>query len=315
MSCTDLQEWSAEFEDLTGRISGLFVHPKSRAHVRQYLEGLLAPIERKNGWTIAEFVGEKEPKAMQRFLNLASWDADALRDIGRDYAMENLGDPRGVVIADPTGFAKKGKKSAGVQRQYSGTLGRIDNCQIGTFLAYVNSAGGRALIDRELYIPKESWFNDPYRCAEAGIPVDVEFATRPAQVAAIIDRAVAAVAVGGGDVVSSVEPEQVDHEVAERGEVLRCVVGSDLGGVLTSGHIADPVQAVLDRPLPADVGRQLCRCCLSVIEGGDEVDGLLGALLPRALAAAGDLGDLGGVREPRPPAPAQERPAVRRAGG
>lgn len=83
-------------------------------HSRQYLEGLLAPIERKNGWTIAEHAGEKEPKAMQRFLNLASWDADALRDFNRDYAIENLGDPDGVLIADPTGFAKKGKKSAGV---------------------------------------------------------------------------------------------------------------------------------------------------------------------------------------------------------
>jgi SRSO17 transposase len=117
-------------------------------HARQYLAGLLAPIERKNGWTIAEHAGEKEPKAMQRFLNLASWDADELRDMNRDYAIENLGDPEGILIADPTGFAKKGKKSAGVQRQYSGTLGRVDNCQIGTFLAYVTSSGDRVLIDR-----------------------------------------------------------------------------------------------------------------------------------------------------------------------
>jgi len=192
VSCADLRDWSAEFEELTHRISPLFVHPKSRSHARQYLEGLLAPLDRKNGWTIAEYVGEKEPKAMQRFLNLANWDADALRDIGRDYAMENVADPRGVLIADPTGFAKKGRKSAGVQRQYSGTLGRVDNCQIGTFLAYVNSGGDRVLIDRELYIPKESWFDQPYRCAEAGVPVDLEFATRPQQVAAMIERTVAA---------------------------------------------------------------------------------------------------------------------------
>ena len=192
VSCADLQNWSAEFEELTDRVSSLFVHPRSRRHARQYLVGLLAPIERKNGWTIAEYVGEKEPKGLQRFLNLANWDADALRDIGRDYAMENFGDPRGVLIADPTGFAKKGRKSAGVQRQYSGTLGRIDNCQIGTFLAYVNPDGDRALIDRELYIPKESWFDDPYRCVEAGLPVDLEFATRPQQVAGMLDRAVTA---------------------------------------------------------------------------------------------------------------------------
>lgn len=192
VSCRDLEDWSAEFDRLIARISPLFPHPRSQLHARQYLEGLLAPLERKNGWTIAEHVGEKDPKALQRFLNKVPWDADVLRDIGRDYAMEHLADPRGVLIADPTGFAKKGRKSAGVQRQYSGTLGRIDNCQIGTFLGYVNPAGDRVLIDRELYIPKESWFDDPYRCAEADIPVDVEFATRPQQVAAMLDRAVAA---------------------------------------------------------------------------------------------------------------------------
>jgi SRSO17 transposase len=190
VSCADLRNWSAEFESLTDRVSSLFVHPRSQAHSRQYLEGLLAPIERKNGWTIAEHVGEKEPKAMQRFLNLAAWDADDLRDLNLDYAIENLGDPDGVLIADPTGFAKKGKKSAGVQRQYSGTLGRVDNCQIGTFLAYVNSMGDRVLIDRELYIPEKTWFDNPERCAEAAIPADLEFATRPAQVIAMIKRTV-----------------------------------------------------------------------------------------------------------------------------
>jgi SRSO17 transposase len=185
----DLAAWEKEFNSVCSRIEPMFAHPKSRQHARQYLEGLLAPIERKNGWTIAEAAGEKEPKAMQRFLNLAKWDADELRDFVRDYALEHLADPRAVLVADPTGFAKKGKKSAGVQRQYSGTLGRIDNCQVGTFLAYVNTNRERVLIDRELYVPKESWFGDPDRCAEAGIPEDLEFATRPAQVAVMIERA------------------------------------------------------------------------------------------------------------------------------
>jgi len=192
VSCADLLEWSSEFDSLTDRVASLFVHPRSSAHARLYLEGLLAPIERKNGWTIAEHVGEKEPKAMQRFLNLVSWDADDLRDLNLDYVIENLGDPEGVLIADPTGFAKKGKKSAGVQRQYSGTLGRIDNCQIGTFLAFVNSTGDRALIDRELYIPEKTWFGDRARCAEAAIPADLQFATRPTQVIAMIKRCVQA---------------------------------------------------------------------------------------------------------------------------
>lgn len=107
VSCSDLQDWSAEFEHLADGVSSLFVHPKSRAHVRQYLEGLLAPIERKNGWTIAEHTGEKEPKAMQRFLNLASWDADALRDVGRDYAIESLGIRRASWLPIPPGSPRK----------------------------------------------------------------------------------------------------------------------------------------------------------------------------------------------------------------
>ena len=110
--CSDLQDWSAEFDRVTDHFSFLFARPRSRAHARAYLEGLLAPIERKNGWTIAEHAGEPEPKAMQRFLNLAAWDADAMRDMGRDYAISNFGDPRAVLVADPTGFAKKGNKSA-----------------------------------------------------------------------------------------------------------------------------------------------------------------------------------------------------------
>ena len=192
VSCADLLDWATEFEALTDRVGSLFAHPRSRAHSRQYLEGLLAPIERKNGWTIAEFVGEKEPKAMQRFLNLTAWDAEDLRDLNLDYVIENVGDPDGVLIADPTGFAKKGRKSAGVQRQYSGTLGRVDNCQIGTFLAFVNTAGDRVLIDRELYIPEQTWFGDRARCDEAAVPADLGFATRPAQVIAMIKRCVQA---------------------------------------------------------------------------------------------------------------------------
>ena len=177
VSPADLEEWSAEFDRVVERIDPLFVHSTSRKHAEQYLKGLLAPIDRKNGWTIAEHVGAKEPKALQRFLNLARWDADVLRDLVCDYATEHLNDPRGVLVADLTGFAKKGTKSAGVQRQYSGTLGRIDNCQIGTFLAYVNTNRDRVLIDRELYIPEGSWFGDPDRCAEAAIPADLTFKT------------------------------------------------------------------------------------------------------------------------------------------
>lgn len=185
----DLEAWDAEFNSICELTSPLFYRTDSRAHAVRYLRGLLAPLERKNGWTMAEFVGLREPKALQRFLNLTQWDSDKLRDVVRDYAMKYFTDPRGVLIADPTGFAKKGRKSAGVQRQYSGTLGRIDNCQIGTFLAYANTSGDRILIDRELYIPEKTWFGDPGRCAEAGIPEDLTFRTRPKQVEDMIQRA------------------------------------------------------------------------------------------------------------------------------
>src|SRR5260370_21025693 len=186
----DLKEWDKQFRETNRKVAGLFYRPESRRHAEQYLQGLLKRIQRKNAWAIAPEVGEKEPKAIQRFLNLTPWDEGKLRDIIRYYVIEHFGDPRGVLIADPTGFPKKGSKSAGVQRQYSGTLGRIDNCQIGTFLAYVNTRKERLLIDRELYIPKKTWFTDPERCAEAGIPPHLTFATRPQQVAAMIDRAV-----------------------------------------------------------------------------------------------------------------------------
>lgn len=188
----DLAVWDQEFRDVCARLDGLFYRTDSRAHARHYVRGLLAPLERKNGWAIAEYSGDPEPKALQRLLNLSPWDADEARDLVRVYAMEHFADPRGVLIADPTGFAKKGNKSAGVQRQYSGTLGRVDNCQIGVFLAYANTSGDRVLIDRELYLPEESWCADPGRRVEAGVPEEVTFATRPRQVQDMIGRAVAA---------------------------------------------------------------------------------------------------------------------------
>lgn len=188
----DLAVWDQEFGDVCARLDELFYRTDSRTHARRYVRGLIAPLERKNGWTIAEYSGAPEPKALQRLLNLSPWDADEARDLVRTYAMENFAHPRGVLIADPTGFAKKGTKSAGTQRQYSGTLGRIDNCQIGVFLAYVNTAGDRVLIDRELYLPEESWCADSGRRAAAHVPEEVVFATRPRQVQDMIARAIAA---------------------------------------------------------------------------------------------------------------------------
>ncbi len=152
-----------------------------------YLRGLLAPLERKNGWTLAEQVGQLRPDGVQRLLNHSEWDENAVRDDVRDFVVETLGAKDAVLIGDDTGFVKKGVRSAGVQRQYSGTAGRRENCQIGTFLAYA-SATGRALIDRELYVPA-SWTDDRARCRAAGIGDEVPFATKIEHLKWMLQRA------------------------------------------------------------------------------------------------------------------------------
>jgi SRSO17 transposase len=142
-----------------------------------YLKGLLAPVERKNGWQLAEAAGDASPDGMQDFLARMHWDADRVRDDLRAYVVEHLGDTDAVLVLDETGFIKKGTKSVGVQRQYSGTAGRIENCQIGVFLGYA-SRHGHALIDRALYLP-ENWADDPARRHEAGVPEAVAVASKP----------------------------------------------------------------------------------------------------------------------------------------
>ena len=178
----------AELDQLHERVAGRFARAEPRARVREYVSGLVAGLERKNGWTLAERAGEGSPDGMQRLLRWADWDIDGVRDDVRDYVVEQLGQPDGVLVLDDTGFVKKGVRSAGVQRQYSGTAGRVENCQIGTFLAYASDRG-HALIDRELYLP-ESWTADRERCRAAGIPDEVEFATKPRQGLAMLDRAI-----------------------------------------------------------------------------------------------------------------------------
>ena len=150
--------WSEEFAALLARLGPRFGRVEPRRRAAAYLRGLLAPVERKNGWQLAEAAGDRTPDGVQEFLSRVRWDADAVRDDLRAYVVEHLGDPGAVLVLDETGFLKKGDKSAGVQRQYSGTAGRIENCQIGVFLAYA-SRYGRALIDRALYLP-ESWAAD-----------------------------------------------------------------------------------------------------------------------------------------------------------
>lgn len=168
--------WLDGLVQLHERIAGRFGRSEPRRRALAYLKGLLAGLERKNGWTLAEYAGQRCPDGMQRLLRTAGWDADAVRDDLREYVIEHLGDRAGVLIVDETGFIKKGCRSAGVQRQYTGTSGKIDNCQLGVFCAYASPAG-HALIDRELYLPK-SWTEDTGRCRDAGIGDGVEFATK-----------------------------------------------------------------------------------------------------------------------------------------
>src|SRR5436305_4418150 len=173
----EVQDWAAGLEEVHARIAGAFARSEPRARVLAYLRGLLGQLERKKGWTLAEAAGEVSPDGMQRLLRTADWNADAVRDELRGYVVERLG-AGGVLIVDETGFIKKGVRSAGVGRQYTGTTGKIDNCQIGVFLAYATGTG-RALIDRELYLPR-AWTDDRPRARAAGIGADVDFATKPA---------------------------------------------------------------------------------------------------------------------------------------
>jgi SRSO17 transposase len=183
--------WLDRFDDLFARVvAPAFGRREPRLRAEAYLLGLVAGLERANGWTIAEFAGDKTPLGMQRLLNSAAWDQDAVRDRLVRYVTAELGDPAGVLIADETGFEKAGHHSAGVQRQYTGTAGKITNCQVGVFLAYaVPAAGVRLLVDRELYIPR-SWTGDHGRCGEAGISDEVKFATKPELARKMIGRAV-----------------------------------------------------------------------------------------------------------------------------
>jgi len=183
--------WPEAFAELFAMVAGEFAQAPSRRRARGYLLGLLSHAERKNGWTIAEFAGDAGPQGMQRLLNFYAWDEDKVRDAVRRYVVKAFGDPGGVLVADETGFLKKGRLSAGVQRQYSGTAGRVENCQLGVFLAYAAPDGSRALIDRELYLP-ESWTGDRERCRQAGIGDDVTFATKPELARKMAERAVTA---------------------------------------------------------------------------------------------------------------------------
>jgi SRSO17 transposase len=185
-----LAGWQADLATLQERIGPRFKRPEVRARAGHYLAGLLGSVERRNGWQVAEYLGESAPDGVQRLLRTARWDAAAIRDDLRAYVVEHLGDAGAVLVVDETGFLKKGGKSAGVARQYSGTAGRVENCQIGVFLAYA-SPRGRAFLDRELYLP-QAWIDDGERRQAAGVPAGATFHTKPGLARRMLARAFAA---------------------------------------------------------------------------------------------------------------------------
>ena len=212
----DPDRWQAGLDEVLSRIAGRFARVEPRRRARAFVLGLLAGLPRVNCWTIAEHAGHASPDGIQDFLARAVWDADAVGDDLRGYVVAHLGDPGAVLVVDETGDVKKGTATVGVQRQYTGTAGRIENSQVAVYLTYA-AAGGYAFLDRALYLPA-SWTKDPARCAGAGVPAEVEFATKPALARAMIARALDAGTPAGwvaGDEVYGADPrlraDLVDH--------------------------------------------------------------------------------------------------------
>jgi SRSO17 transposase len=172
-----VHEWALWLTEVERWLMPHFTRREARWRAWGYIRGLLSPVERKNGWQLAEVNGDATPYGLQHLLGRAMWDAEAVRDDLRAYVVKHLGDPQAVLVLDETGFLKKGQQSAGVARQSSGTAGRIENCQIGVFLAYA-SRHSHALLDCALYVP-QAWTNDRERCERAGIPKTHPFATKP----------------------------------------------------------------------------------------------------------------------------------------
>ncbi len=183
----EMGRWMESLEACLGQMAPVFADRRGRARLSSYVRGLLASVERKNGWQLAEQAGEETPYGMQQFLYRGGWDAEELTRRTRSYVLETLGEAGGVLVVDETGFLKKGTHSVGVQRQYSGTAGRVENCQIGVFLGYT-SPKGRALLDRALYLPT-SWTDDRARCEKVGVPEEVGFRTKPELARMLVTRA------------------------------------------------------------------------------------------------------------------------------
>jgi SRSO17 transposase len=255
---SDVDGWRAELAGLLARLGRLFVRPEPREQAGRYLEGLLGPVRRKNGWQLAEHLGDARPWRTQRVLSHVLWDEEAARDLCRGYAVERLGASDAVLVVDETGFVKKGKHSAGVARQYSGAAGRIENGQVGVFLAY-GSRNGHALIDRRLYLP-ETWAGDAERRRAAKIPDDVPFLTKPAiareMIARALDAGVPCDWVLGDEVYGA--DRRLRMMLEERGRpYLLAIRSNDKLWSELDGAVGQHAPAALARALPPQVWRRL----------------------------------------------------------
>jgi SRSO17 transposase len=254
----EIASWTAEWDEIQQRIGPRFARSEQRQRVRRYVDGLLSPIERKNGWQLAEQAGEERPYGMQRLLAGAKWDADAVRDDLRAYVLQHLSDPRAVLVIDETGFLKQGTKSVGVKRQYSGTAGRIENCQIGVFLTYA-APEGHVLLDRELSLPRE-WAEDAERRQEAGVPQQVTFATKPQLARHMLARAFAAGVpaawVTGDSIYGGDRRLRVWLEQQEQPFVLAVTSAEPLFALL-AGHFGQPRADRIATHIPPDDWQRL----------------------------------------------------------
>lgn len=251
--------WRDELAVLEARLGALFVRPEPRRQAGLYLQALLSAVERKNGWQLAEQIGDARPWRTQRVLSHVLWDEGAARDLCRNYVIERLGGREGVLIVDETGFLKKGEHSAGVARQYTGTAGRIENAQVGVFLAYASSKG-HALIDRELYLPHQEWCENAARRAAAAIPEDVMFATKPTLAGRMIGRALDAglrcAWVLGDEVYGSDRRLRMDLEQRGQPFVLAIRRNEKLWSVLAKS-LGQHAAADLAKALPTDAWQRL----------------------------------------------------------
>src|ERR671933_1343519 len=250
--------WREELSALEARLGELFVRAEPRRQAGLYLEGLLSAAKRKNGWQLAELIGDTRPWRTQRVLSHVLWDEDAARDLCREHVVERLGAEDAVLVVDETAFVKKGKHSAGVARQYCGTLGKVENCQVGVFLAY-GSRRGHALIDRRLYLP-EAWAADTERRRAAKVPEDVPFLTKPAiareMIARALDAGVPCAWVLGDEVYGA--DRRLRTMLEERGRpYVLAIRGNDRLDAELEGAVGRDTPAALTRTLPPRAWRRL----------------------------------------------------------